>query len=97
MKAPSGSPAPPSAPAPVSSEVTHAGMSQTTQCQNPDGVGASGSKQVTTKLLVSSGNPDQLSCGEVSPPAATWSSSSGWPSVTSVLVTSNDGTPGSRS
>ena len=72
-------------------------MSTTTQCQNPDGVGASGSKQVTTKLLVSSGNPDQLSCGEVLPRCATWSSLSGSPSVMSVLVTSNDGTAGSSS
>src|SRR5690349_2775246 len=91
MNAPSGRPAPPSAPAPASSEVTSAGMSQTTQCQKPDGVGASGSKQVTTKLFVSSGKPLQLSCGEVSPCALTWSSLSGCPSVTSSLVTSKDG------
>src|SRR6476619_4996940 len=97
MNAPSGRPAPPSAPAPVSSDVTSPGMSTTTQCQNPDGVGASGSKQVTTKLLVSSGNPDQLSCGDVSPSAATWSSFSGSPCVMSVLVTSNEGTAGSSS
>ena len=37
----------PSAPAPVSSEVTSAGRSTRTQCQKPLGVGASGSKQVT--------------------------------------------------
>jgi hypothetical protein len=54
-----------------------AGRSTSTQCQNPDGVGASGSKQVTTKLFVPSGAPDQLSCGEVLPLAATWSSFSG--------------------
>src|SRR3954451_2521972 len=34
--------------APVSREVTSAGMSTSTQCQKPDGVGASGSKHVTT-------------------------------------------------
>src|SRR4051812_41246017 len=34
--------------APVSSELTSAGMSTSTQCQKPDGVGASGSKHVTT-------------------------------------------------
>jgi len=34
--------------APVSSEVTSAGMSTRHQCQKPLGVGASGSKQVTT-------------------------------------------------
>jgi hypothetical protein len=37
----------PSAPAPVSSEVTSGGRSTTAQCQKPLGVGASGSKQVT--------------------------------------------------
>ena len=44
-------------------------MSNTTQCQNPLPVGASGSKQVTAKLLVSGGNPSQRSCGEVFPAA----------------------------
>ena len=34
--------------APVSREVTSPGMSTSTQCQKPEGVGASGSKQVTT-------------------------------------------------
>ena len=38
----------PSAPASASSEVTEAGRSTRTQCQKPEGVGASGSKQVTT-------------------------------------------------
>ena len=57
----------PSAPAPASSEVTSAGRSTSTQCQKPLGVGASGSKQVTVKLLVSSGKPDHDSCGEVLP------------------------------
>ena len=87
----------PSAPAPAASEVQSAGRSTSTQCQKPLGVGASGSKQVTVKLLVSSGEPDHDSCGEVLPAAATWSSLSGWPSVTSALVTVNDGTGGSRS
>src|ERR1700712_6039144 len=84
-------------PAPAGSEVQSAGRSTSTQCQKPLGVGASGSKQVTTKLLVSSGNPDHDSWGEVSPNSLTWSSLSGWPSVTSSLVTVNDGTAGSRS
>ncbi len=66
-----------SAAAPVSREVTSAGRSTSTQCQKPDGVGASGSKQVTTKLFVPSGAPDQLSWGEVLPCSATWSSFSG--------------------
>ena len=57
----------PSAPAPAGSEVQSAGRSTSTQCQKPLGVGASGSKQVTVKLLVSSGKPDHDSCGEVSP------------------------------
>ena len=48
----------------VGSEVQSAGRSTRTQCQKPLGVGASGSKQVTVKLLVSSGKPDQDSCGE---------------------------------
>ncbi len=96
MNAPPGRSAP-SAPAPASSEVTSAGRSTSTQCQNPLGVGASGSKQVTVKLLVPSGAPDHDSCGEVLPAAATWSSFSGCPSVTSALVTVKDGTAGSRS
>src|SRR3954453_11441287 len=87
----------PSAPAPASRLVVSAGRSTNTQCQKPDGVGASGSKQVTVKLFVPSGAPDQLSCGEVLPASATWASSSGSPSVTSSLVTVNDGTDGSRS
>src|SRR5689334_617052 len=96
MKALPGSEAP-SAPAPASSDVTSAGRSTRTQCQKPLGVGASGSKQVTVKLLVSSGKPDQDSWGEASPWALTWSSFSGWPSVTSSLATVKDGTLGSSS
>src|SRR3954470_15560864 len=87
----------PSAPAPVSRLVTSAGRSTRTQCQKPDGVGASGSKQVTVKLFVPSGASDQLSWGEVLPFAATWSSLIGCPSCTSSLVTVNDGTEGSSS
>src|SRR4051794_38057240 len=86
----------PSAPAPASREETSPGRSTRTQCQKPDGVGASGSKQVTVKLLVPSGAPLQDSCGEVFPLSATWSSLIGWPSVMSSLVTVNDGTAGSR-
>jgi hypothetical protein len=43
-------------------------MPSTTQCQNPEPVGASGSKQVTAKLLVSAGKPDQESDGEMFAP-----------------------------
>src|SRR3954469_7428649 len=96
MNAVPGSSAP-SEPMPAGSEVQSAGRSTSTQCQKPLGVGASGSKQVTVKLLVPSGAPDQDSCGEVSPLSATWSSLRGCPSVTSSLVTVNDGTCGSRS
>src|SRR3954453_20296489 len=96
MKALPGSSAP-SAPAPASSEVTSAGRSTRTQCQKPDGVGASGLKHVTVKLLVPSGASLHDSCGEASPNSLTWSSFNGCPSVTSSLVTVNDGTEGSRS
>ena len=63
MNAPPGSSAP-SAPAPASSEVTSAGTSTRAQCQKPLGVGASGSKQVTTYDFVPSGAPDHDSSGE---------------------------------
>ncbi len=43
-------------------------MLSTIQCQKPEPVGASGSKQVTAKLLVSAGKPDQESDGEMFPP-----------------------------
>src|SRR5687767_4189056 len=76
--------------APASSEVTSAGRSTRHQCQKPLGVGASGSKQVTTYDRVPSGAPDQLNWGDVLPRAATWSSFSGAPSVTSSLVTVKD-------
>ena len=49
------------------------------------------------KLLVPSGTSLHDSWGELSPAALTWSSFSGWPSVTSSLVTVKLGTWGSRS
>ncbi len=77
-------------------------MSHTTQCQNPLAVGASGSKQVTAKLRVSSGKPLQDSCGETSCPPApmiplTWAVGRVFPSATSVLVTVNEATGGRKS
>src|SRR3954467_1306183 len=57
-------------PAPAGRSVTVAGRLPRAQCQKPDAVGASGSYTVTAKLLVSSGKPDQLSCGETSSPPA---------------------------
>ena len=78
-----------------------AGRFTSSQCQKPLWVGASGSKQVTTKPLVSSGKPDQRRCGEwsLSPPAigATKLLSISSPSVTSSLSSVNDGLGGSRS
>src|ERR1044072_10023549 len=87
----------PCAPAPASSDVTSAGRSTSTQCQNPLGVGASGSKQVTVKLRVPSGAPDHESCGEVLPLLATCASASAWPSCTSSLRRSKLGSLGSSS
>src|SRR5688572_28413369 len=75
-------------------------MFTATQCQKPETIGASGSKQVTTKLLVSSGKPDLDSCGDTFwPPAlsCTWVSASCTPSLTSVDVTWNEPTFGSNS
>ncbi len=40
--------------------MTDAGTSSSTRCQNPEPVGASGSKQVTAKLSVPAGKPCQL-------------------------------------
>src|SRR5215831_13208540 len=101
-KAPSGSPVPSGLPTPAASSVTDAGRPNTIQCQNPDPVGASGSKQVTAKPLVSAGNPDQRSDGEmlapVMPkPSKTWFSPICTPSATSSLASSNDGTGGMKS
>src|SRR5699024_12593827 len=65
---------------PNGSEVESPGMSQATQCQNPDPVGASGSKQVTAKERVPSGAPDQLRSGaRVCPPR---SATSCWAATT---------------
>src|SRR5829696_3051859 len=77
-------------------------MLATAQCQKPLAVGASGSYTVTAKLCVPSGKPDQDSCGErSSPPAPITPLTCGWgrtaPSVTSVLVTVNEGTCGRKS
>ena len=87
---------------PAGSDVTLAGMSITTQCQNPDPVGASGSKHVTAKLLVAAGKPDQDSCGEMFSPVMpkllyTWLLLICWPSATSSLATVNEGTGGRKS
>src|SRR5437868_3686788 len=74
-------------------------MSNSTQCQKPLPVGASGSKQVTAKLLVPAGKPDQRRCGDSFPPlkpqsSNTCRSAKRSPSATSSLVTVNDGTSG---
>src|SRR5690606_36396390 len=85
--APRGRFGPPTAHAPAASSVTSAGMLATVQCQKPDPVGASGSKQVTAKLLVPSGAPDHDSWGEVFPKALTWASGRTPPSAKSADVT----------
>ena len=77
-------------------------MPSTIQCQNPEPVGASGSKQVTAKLLVSAGKPDQYSDGEMFPPvmpnpSKTWLPDIISPSATSSLRRPNDGTGGMKS
>ena len=63
--------------APASSLVTDAGMPSTTQCHQPEPVGASGSNKVTAKFLVCAGKLDHDSEGEmflpVMPnPSKTW-------------------------
>ena len=88
--------------APVSSSVTEAGIPSTTQCQNPEPVGASGSKHVTAKPLVSAGKPDHRSDGEMFPPvipnpSKTWFSDIISSGATSSLSSSNDGTSGWKS
>src|ERR1700760_409577 len=95
-----GNPLP--SPAPAGRSVTVAGRLAIAQCQKLDTVGASGSYMVTAKLCVSSGNPDQESCGETSEPPApmmplTWSLASGCPSVTDSDVRVNDGSFGRNS
>src|SRR5665648_1240407 len=82
-RAPSGRAELSGAPAPCGRLVVVTGRFSTVQCQKPPGRGASGSKQVTTKLRVDSGNPDQASCGEVSPPAAVNGAAMVCPSATS--------------
>src|SRR5262245_32125490 len=100
IKASPGNPLP--SPTPAGRSVTVAGRLATAQCQKPDAVGASGSYMVTAKLWVSSGKPDQLSCGDVSDPPApmmplTWSLPNGWPSVIDSEVSVNDGSFGRKS
>jgi hypothetical protein len=76
-------------------------MSTRPQCQNPDGIGASGSNIVTEKLFVPSGAPDHASCGDMSAPPGTpntplcCAGANRLPGSTSVLVTGNDRTGGS--
>src|SRR6478735_10180794 len=88
-------------PAFAGNSVTLAGRLATAQCQKPDAVGASGSYMVTAKLRVSSGNPDQLSCGETSSPPApkiplTWALASGSPSVMDSEVSVKPGSSGRK-
>ena len=64
------------------------------QCQKPEAVGASGSKQVTAKVLVPSGAPDQDSCGLVALSPASVSARHS-PSTMSSDVMSKDGTSAS--
>src|SRR5699024_7149106 len=97
MNAPRGRLAPPSAPASAGNDMTSAGMPTTVQCQKPAGVGASGSKQETAKLLVPAGAPDQDSCGLMLPAAWTWASGSALPWVNPSLVTSKEAVAGSIS
>src|ERR1700749_4195224 len=100
VRAPPGKALPP--PAPSGTSVTDAGRLATAQCQNPDSVGASGSYTVTAKPRVSSGNPDQLSCGVTSSPPApksplTGGVASGCPLVIEFEVRLNSGSLGSAS
>lgn len=81
---------------PAGIEVTSLGMSATNQSQSPSSLGESGSKQVRRKLLVSRGNPDQDSCGEILPPSDVCAVGSGCPSLISVLVNEKSGTRGSK-
>jgi hypothetical protein len=56
-------------------------MSRTAQCHQPEGIGASGSKQVSKKLAVFSGKPSQARSGESEPARAVADSGIGAPSV----------------
>jgi hypothetical protein len=60
---------PPVLPAPSGSSVTFGGMFTTSQCQKPEPVGASGSKQVSAKLLAPAGAPLHFRCGDLLVPA----------------------------
>src|ERR1700754_3159821 len=100
VSAPPGNSLP--SPAPAGNSVTLTGRLATAQCQKPEAVGASGSYTVTAKLRVSSGKPDQDSCGEVSDPPApmmplTWSLPQTCPSVNVSEVRVNVGRSGRKS
>src|SRR5215210_5460590 len=97
LNAPEGSCEPSGAPAPRGSSVVEASRPTTFQCQKPEGVGASGSKQDTANPRVSSGKRSQRRCGDVLPPDATKSCARVSPSRTSSLATVNDPTFGSSS
>ena len=56
-------------------------MSRIVQCHQPEGMGASGSKQVSMKLAVCSGKPSHVRSGEREPPRAVADSGMGAPSV----------------
>ena len=86
------------APAPCGRQVVEASRSTTIQCHQPDGVGASGSKQDTAKEAVPSGKPDHDRSGErLSPAAAVKRSAMRAPAAMSVDSRVNAGTAGSRS
>ena len=77
-------------PAPALMLATDAGMSDASQCQYPDPVGASGSKHVIAKLFVPLGAPDHESCGDwffPPQPVKTNSLAMVWPSEIDELVT----------
>jgi len=102
VERPFGQAEPPVPAAPALSLVTDAGMPSTTQCHQPEPVGASGSNKVTAKFLVCAGKPDHDSEGEmflpVMPnPSKTWFRDIIWVSATSSLRSSNDGTAGMKS
>src|SRR5690606_3418589 len=55
-------------PSPAASDMVPAGRSYAAQCQKPEPVGASGSKQEIAMLLVSAGGCDHSSAGCLSSP-----------------------------
>ena len=77
-------------------EVTSAGRSTSEPVPEADGVGASGSKQVTTKLLVPRGSRTSSAAARCCP-LGDLVVLRGWPSVTSVLVSRERRHGGSRS